>query len=166
MRVWSLGHEYPLQKKMAPPCSILARKSHRQRSLVGPIEWGHKDSDTIYWLSARTQEHTHAHTHTSYQSHKPQKVGTQVCGYTQAFLFDNLPFANRVINCISLNGIRNITLICSKTENAPAYDLGGRRYLRFQDLDLTPYHLGQRRRLGLMRLLSMIRICKLGESFN
>ena len=117
-------------------------------------------------LTKRTHTHTHTHTRTSYQSHKQQKAGTQVCGHTQGFLFDNLPFSNRVINCISLNGIRNITLICSKTENAPAYDLGGRKYLRFQDLDLTRYHLGQRRRLGLMRLLSMIRICKLGESFN
>ena len=74
--------------------------------------------------------HTHTHTHTSYQSYKPQKAGAQVCGYTQAFLFDNLPFANRVINCISLNGIQNITLVFSKTKNAPAYGLGGRRYLR------------------------------------
>ena len=40
--VQSLGWEDPLEKEMATHCSILAWKSHGQRSLVGYTRWGHK----------------------------------------------------------------------------------------------------------------------------
>ena len=43
--VQSLGWEDPLEKEMATHSSILARKSHGQRSLVGYSSWGRKESD-------------------------------------------------------------------------------------------------------------------------
>ena len=42
---------------MATDSSILAWKSHGQRSLSGYSPWGHKKSDT-------TEQLTHTHTHT------------------------------------------------------------------------------------------------------
>ena len=39
-----LGGEDPLEKAMATHSSILAGKSHGQRSLVGYSPWGHKES--------------------------------------------------------------------------------------------------------------------------
>ena len=42
MHVWSLGWEYPLEKELASHSSILAWKTHGQRSLVGYSPWGHK----------------------------------------------------------------------------------------------------------------------------
>ena len=44
--VQSLGWEDLLQKEMATYSSILAGKSHGQRSLVGYSPWGFKESDT------------------------------------------------------------------------------------------------------------------------
>ena len=41
-RVLSLDLEDPLEKEMATHCSILAGKSHGQRSLVGYSPWGHR----------------------------------------------------------------------------------------------------------------------------
>ena len=38
-----LGWEDPLEKEMATLCSILARKVHRQRSVVGYSPWDHKE---------------------------------------------------------------------------------------------------------------------------
>ena len=38
----SLGQEEPLEKEMATNSSILARKSHGQRSLMGYNPWGLK----------------------------------------------------------------------------------------------------------------------------
>ena len=46
MKVGSLGQEDPLEKEMAVYSSILAWKSHGQRSLVGASPWGGKKSDT------------------------------------------------------------------------------------------------------------------------
>ena len=46
MWVQSLGREDPLEKEMATHSSILAGKSHGQRSLVGYQPWGHKESVT------------------------------------------------------------------------------------------------------------------------
>ena len=46
IRVQSLDGEDPLGKGMATPSSILALKSHGQRSLVGYSPWGGKESDT------------------------------------------------------------------------------------------------------------------------
>ena len=43
--VSSLGQEYPMEKEMATHSSILAGKSHGQRSLVGYRPWGHTDVD-------------------------------------------------------------------------------------------------------------------------
>ena len=40
MLVWSLGWEDPLEKSIATHSSILAGKSHGQRSLVGYSPWG------------------------------------------------------------------------------------------------------------------------------
>ena len=45
-QVRSLREEYPLEKEMATYSSILAGKSHGQRSLVGYSPWGFKESDT------------------------------------------------------------------------------------------------------------------------
>ena len=45
--VRSLGQEDPLEKEMATHSSILAGKSHEERSLEGYSPWGHKPSDTI-----------------------------------------------------------------------------------------------------------------------
>ena len=40
-----------LEKEMATHSSILAGKSHGQRSLVGYSPWGHKESDTAERLT-------------------------------------------------------------------------------------------------------------------
>ena len=45
MRVWSLGREDPLEEGMATHSSVLAGKSHGQRSLMGYDPWGHTQSD-------------------------------------------------------------------------------------------------------------------------
>ena len=45
-RVQSLGWEDPLEKGMAMHSSILAWRSHGQRSLVGYGPWNQKESDT------------------------------------------------------------------------------------------------------------------------
>ena len=49
-RFQSLGGEDALEKDMATHSSILAWKSHGQRSLVGYSPWGRKESDTIEQL--------------------------------------------------------------------------------------------------------------------
>ena len=46
MWVQSLGQEDALEKEMATHSSILAGKSHAQRSLVGYSPWGHNEADT------------------------------------------------------------------------------------------------------------------------
>ena len=53
-----LGREEPLEKGMVTHSSILAWKSHGQRSPAGYSLWGRKESDTT------TTEHAHTHTHT------------------------------------------------------------------------------------------------------
>ena len=45
-RIQSLDREDPLGKGMATSSSILALKSHGQRSLVGYSPWGGTESDT------------------------------------------------------------------------------------------------------------------------
>ena len=50
-QVQSLGLEEPLEKEMATHFSILAWKSHGQRSLVGCSPWGLKESDTTEQLT-------------------------------------------------------------------------------------------------------------------
>ena len=45
--VQSLGPEDLLQKGMEIHSSILAWKSHGQRSLAGKSAWGHKELDTV-----------------------------------------------------------------------------------------------------------------------
>ena len=49
--VRSLGQEDALEKEMATHSSILARKSHGQRSLVGYSPWGPKELDTAEQLA-------------------------------------------------------------------------------------------------------------------
>ena len=44
-QIWSLCGEESLEKEMATHSSILAGKSHGQRSLVGYTPWGYKESD-------------------------------------------------------------------------------------------------------------------------
>jgi len=44
-QVQALGGEDPLEKEMASHSSILAGKSHGQRSLAGYSPWGRKESD-------------------------------------------------------------------------------------------------------------------------
>ena len=46
MWVQTLGQEDPLEESMATHSSVLAGKSHGQRSLAGYSPWGHKESDT------------------------------------------------------------------------------------------------------------------------
>ena len=48
--VVSLGREDLLEKEMATHSSILAGKSHGQRSLVGCCPWGRKESDRTQQL--------------------------------------------------------------------------------------------------------------------
>ena len=48
--VRSLGQEDPLEKEMATHFSMLAWKSHGQRSLVGYSPGGRKESDTTEQL--------------------------------------------------------------------------------------------------------------------
>ena len=54
--VRSLGPEDPLEEGVATHSSIIAGKSHGQRSLAGYSSWGHEKSDTTQGLS------THART--------------------------------------------------------------------------------------------------------
>ena len=49
--VWSLGQEDSLEKEMASHPSILAWRTHGERSLAGYSPWGRKESDTTEWLS-------------------------------------------------------------------------------------------------------------------
>ena len=58
MCVRSLGQEDPLEKGMATSSSVLPRKVHGQRSLVGYSPWGHKDSDVIQWLNNKREKTT------------------------------------------------------------------------------------------------------------
>ena len=53
-QVLSLGQEVPLEKKMGPNSSILAGKSHGQRSLVGYSPWGRKESNSTEQLNYQT----------------------------------------------------------------------------------------------------------------
>ena len=55
-QVWSLDQEDPLEKGMATLSSILAWRTHEQRSLAGYSSWGYKELDTteqltpsLYW---------------------------------------------------------------------------------------------------------------------
>ena len=50
----SLSQEVPLEKKMGTRSSILAGKSHGQRSLVGYSPCGHKESDSTEQLNYQT----------------------------------------------------------------------------------------------------------------
>ena len=50
-QVPSLGREDPLEEEMATHSSILAGKSHGQRSLAGYSPWGHKESDMAEQLT-------------------------------------------------------------------------------------------------------------------
>jgi len=50
-QVQSLGQEDLLEKEMATRSSILAGKSHGQRSLVGYSPWGHKELDMTELLT-------------------------------------------------------------------------------------------------------------------
>ena len=53
-----------LEKEMATHCSILAGKSHGQRSLVGYSPWGHRIRHN--WMTSTfTLQHYHIHTITS-----------------------------------------------------------------------------------------------------
>ena len=52
--IWSLCWEYPLEKKMETPSSILAWKIHGQRNLAGYSPWHCKESNTIEQLSTHT----------------------------------------------------------------------------------------------------------------
>ena len=50
-RVQFLDWEDPLGKEMTTHSSILAEKSHGQRSLAGYSSWGFKELDTTEWLN-------------------------------------------------------------------------------------------------------------------
>ena len=55
MQEASLGWEDPLEEEMATYSSILAGKSHGQRSLVGYRPLSHKESDMTEQLSTAQQ---------------------------------------------------------------------------------------------------------------
>ena len=57
-QVQSLGQEESLEKGMATHSSILAGKSHGQKSLVGYSLWGHKEPDMTESLSTHTGHHS------------------------------------------------------------------------------------------------------------
>ena len=56
MQEASLGWEDPLEEEMATYSSILAGKSHGQRSLVGYSPLSHKESDMTEQLSTASRE--------------------------------------------------------------------------------------------------------------
>ena len=47
----TLGQEDPLEKGVATHSSVLAWTIHGQRSLVGYLPWGHKESDMTEQLT-------------------------------------------------------------------------------------------------------------------
>ena len=53
MQVQSLSWEDPLENEIATHSSILAWKSHGQRSMVGYSPWGRKQSDTTAHTPSR-----------------------------------------------------------------------------------------------------------------
>ena len=53
-QVRSLGWEDPLEKEMATHSSILAWRTHGQRSLAGHSPWGHKELDMTEQLMSYT----------------------------------------------------------------------------------------------------------------
>ena len=58
----SLHREDALEEEMATHSSILARRIHGQRSLVGYSPWGHKESDmteATEHTAANIQMHVH-----------------------------------------------------------------------------------------------------------
>ena len=57
--VWSLRQEDSLEKEMATLSSILAWKSHGQRSLAGYSPWGHKESDKTEGLNSDNNNKMH-----------------------------------------------------------------------------------------------------------
>ena len=61
MQVQSLGQEDPLEEEMATSSSILAWKTHGQRSLVGYGLGGCKESDMTECTCAHTHTHTDTH---------------------------------------------------------------------------------------------------------
>ena len=48
---WSLGQEDSLQEELATHSSILAWEIPWTEELAGSSPWGHKESDTTWWLS-------------------------------------------------------------------------------------------------------------------
>ena len=52
MRAWSLGQKDALEKGMAP---VFLREFREQRSMVRYNPWGHRESDTIEWLTLLVQ---------------------------------------------------------------------------------------------------------------
>ena len=67
--VRSLGQDDPLEEEIATHSSILAWKSHGQRSLKGYSSWGQKELDTGNHLDGN-----HNHTHTNIEMYC--KMGT------------------------------------------------------------------------------------------
>ena len=53
-RVQSLGREDPLEEGVATHFSILARRTHGQKGLVGYSPWGHREWDTAERLTTST----------------------------------------------------------------------------------------------------------------
>ena len=53
-----------LEEKMTTHSSILAGKSHSQRSTVGYRPWDRKEPDTTERARKHTHEYAQAHTHT------------------------------------------------------------------------------------------------------
>ena len=56
-QVPSLGQEDPLEKGMAPHSSILAWRTHGQRSLASYSQWGRRESDTAKQLTLSLSLH-------------------------------------------------------------------------------------------------------------
>ena len=81
--VRSLGWEDPMEKEMATHSSILAWKSHGQRSLVGYTPRCSKESDTTERLHFHAQTHIHWVSAAIQPSHP---LSTPFSSSTQSFL--------------------------------------------------------------------------------
>ena len=77
------GLEEPLEEEMTTHSSILADKSHLQRSLAGYSPWGHKELDTTEQLNKHTQAHKCMHTHTHTRTHTHTHTHTHTPSYLE-----------------------------------------------------------------------------------
>ena len=106
MGVQSLGKEDPLEEGMATHSSILAWKTHRQRSLASYSPWGSKESDAI-----EVTEHTHSvNMPVSTSQFSPLPIPSLVSRHFYLYLCLYFCFAKRFI-CTIFSRLHIYTLI-------------------------------------------------------